>query len=278
MKKLLLLFIAVIPIFTVVQAKAEGLTKISTSVFKSTFIYFNDQVISIDVGLNNSYDATFEKNYVRLTAIQQKADYTTNLTVVTKSGIYGFLVDYKEQPEKLYYFPEDFTALRSFSSSPTVQSTPQAMNFQNTGVNQEVDDLCRLIATKKMDYPVAAFSKADVFFSVDKIYVRDDKFYIKVVANNESNIDFDVDFIKFHIKNKRKMKRSSLQEVYKQPLYCHNKITKLLANTKQTTVFVLDKFTIMKKKQFLVEVEEKGGERNMSFQINHKDILNAVEI
>ena len=257
---------------------AQDLTKISVSIFKSTFIYFDDQVISIDLGLNDSYDATFDKNFVRLTAIEQKADYITNLTVVTNSGIFGFLVDYKETPERLYYFPEDYKPLRNFKSvdKAGVQSYLPARTEQKVAV--DVQRTCENVSQLKMDYPIAAFTEANVYFSLDRIYVQDDKFYLKVLAQNESNIDYDIDFVKFHVKNKRKLKRASQQEVYKEPIYSFNSVKKLKANSSVTMVFVLHKFTIMNDKQFFVEIEEKGGERNILIQVPQNDILNAVEI
>lgn len=282
-----ILFAFILFVCVVNSAIAEGLTKISVSVFKSTFIYFDDQVVSIDLGMNESYDAVFQKNFVRITAIKQLADYQTNLTVTTRSGLYAFLIDYKDAPEKLYFFPEDFQALRYFtqtkgseSGSSKNSNTIEDPGFAgNTSVdNTPLKNACSMLSERKMNYPIAAYSRANVSFSMDKIYVSDDKFFLKIVCQNNSNIDFDIDFIKFQIKNKKKVKRSSKQEIYMEPLFVYNKFDKLKGNSDNQMIFVIDKFTILKNKRFIVEIEEKGGERNMSFIVPNNNILNATEL
>lgn len=276
---------------SVLNTFADGPTKISVSVFKSTFIYFDDQVVSIDLGMNESYDATFKKNFVRITAIKQLADYQTNLTVTTRSGLYAFLVDYSDIPEKLYYFPEDFQALRRFTkenktdedAAKTDEKKPQTI--VNPGfagdTNQDLSffkTASQQLAERKMEYPIAAFSRANIEFSVDKIYVSKDKFFVKIIAQNKSNIDFDIDFIKFSVKNKRKIRRASQQEIYMDPLFVFNKFDKLKGNSSDQMIFVIDKFTILKNKQFQIEIEERSGERNLSIEVPTTEILNATEL
>lgn len=262
-------------------AKGDVLTNIDVSLFKSSFIYFDDQVVSIDLGMNESYDATFEKNFVRITAIKQLADYQTNLTVTTKTGIYAFLINYKDNPDQLYYFPEDFKALRKFSapiaSAKDINNDKNQLG-QSTDKVDELGHKCKDLGERKVNYPVAAFSKAKVQFAIDQIYISDNKFFLKIVAQNQSNIDFDVDFVKFQIKNKKTIKRSSQQEVYIEPIFVYNKMNKLKANSTEMMVCVVDKFTIMSDKKFVVQIQENGGERNMSFEVPNSQILGAKEL
>lgn len=288
MKAIILFLLFALPIL---NSYADGPAKISVSVFKSTFIYFDDQVVSIDLGMNESYDASFEKNFVRITAIKERANYQTNLTVTTRSGLYAFLVDYSNIPEKLYYFPEDFKALRRFTQENKTDVDADKTDEKNTqtivnpGFAGDTNEnpsrwksACEKLAERKMEYPIAAFSRANIDFSVDKIYVSKDKFFVKIIAQNKSNIDFDIDFIKFLVKNRRKIKRASQQEIYMDPLFVFNKFEKLKGNSSDQMVFVIDKFTILKNKLFQIEIEEKGGERNLSLTIPTIEILNATEL
>ena len=263
--------ITIIIIFSFLSGlKAGDLKTIAVSVFKSTFIYFTDPVVSTDLGMNDAYDVLFEKNYVKVTAIKQKPGYQTNLTVTTETGIYAFLLDYQDQPEKLYFFPEDYSPLRVLGKPSNIQNH----NTKSSG-NIDIEQSCKELFEMVMEYPIVGFSKADVNFYMDKVYVRDNKFYLKFYLKNESNIDYDIDFVKFHIKNKKQIKRSSQQEIYLEPLYTFHEVKKLKANSSESIVFVLDKFTIMNDKQFFVEFEEKKGERNVSFQVMNKDIFQA---
>jgi hypothetical protein len=141
-----------------------------------------------------------------------------------------------------------------------------------------IQEYCEQLYESKMKYPITGYSKAKMNFYMDKIYVKDDMFFLKLNLKNESNIDFDVDFVKFHIQNKKKIKRSSKQEIYMEPIFSYNNIEKVKSNTSEYMVFVIDKFTIMNDKQFYVEFEEASGERNVAFQVLNKDIINAVEL
>lgn len=265
--------------------RAADVDSISVSVFKSTFIYFDAPVMQTDLGMDAAYDVAFEKNYVKITAVRQTADYQTNLTVVTKSGIYAFLVDYQNNPQKLYYFPEDYAALRRFDQMQTSKPSSNTLKVSDT-YNPEaakqsaatIQEYCEQLYESKMKYPITGYSKAKMNFYMDKIYVKDDMFFLKLNLKNESNIDFDVDFVKFHIQNKKKIKRSSKQEIYMEPIFSYNNIKKVKSNTSEYMVFVIDKFTIMNDKQFYVEFEEASGERNVAFQVLNKDIINAVQL
>lgn len=264
---------------------AAGVDSISVSIFKSTFIYFDAPVVQTDLGMDVAYDVAFENNYVKITAVQQRADYQTNLTVVTKAGIYAFLVDYKKNPEKLYFFPEDYTALRRFDemgtrNKPTVSSLKVADTYNPQATQKSIETMqeySEQLYETKMKYPITGYSKAKMNFYMDKIYVKDDMFFIKLNLKNDSNIDFDVDFVKFHIRNKKKIKRSSKQEIYMEPIYSYNNVKKVVSNTSEYMVFVIDKFTIMNDKQFYVQFEEASGERNVEFQVMNKDIISAVQ-
>lgn len=283
MKKSLIIFCLFVGMC--LMSQAADVDSISVSVFKSTFIYFDAPVIQTDLGMDAAYDVAFEKNYVKITALQQKAGYQTNLTVVTKAGIYAFLVDYENNPDKLYFFPEDYTALRRFDQmqarKPSSHSLRVADTYNPEAAKQSaatIQEYCEQLYESKMEYPITGYSKAKMNFYMDKIYVKDDMFFLKLNLKNESNIDFDVDFVKFHIQNKKKIKRSSKQEIYMEPIFSYNNIKKVESNTSEYMVFVIDKFTIMNDKQFFVEFEEESGERNVAFQVLNKDILNAVQL
>lgn len=80
------------------------------------------------------------------------------------------------------------------------------------------------------------------------------------MANN-SNINYDVDMLRFFIKDEKKSKRTALQEVEIQPLYVHGDTSTIRGNAKNIIVFALPKFTISDKKYFINSIDgEKWGE------------------
>jgi hypothetical protein len=93
---------------------------------------------------------------------------------------------------------------------------------------------------------------------------------------NKSNIGYDIDFLKFTVRDKKLIKRTAMQEAELTPRYVYNGKLSAIPGTKlQERVYVLPKFTIPDDKVLIVELFEKGGGRHLSLKITNQDILRA---
>ena len=107
------------------------------------------------------------------------------------------------------------------------------------------------------------------------IYIKGDVMFYRFRIINRSNIDYDVDFLKFYIRDKARIKRTASQEVEVSPIYVHGNDKKVDGNSSTEIVFALQKLTIPEAKYLEVELFEKNGGRHLNIDIKNKTIVNA---
>jgi len=81
------------------------------------------------------------------------------------------------------------------------------------------------------------------------------------------------------IRDKQRVKRTASQEEELQPLYVYKEHGAITAGkTKQTIVIAFPKFTVADHKNFVIQLFEKSGDRNLSLKIDGNAIAKAKNI
>ncbi|MDR1370503.1 MAG: conjugative transposon protein TraN [Dysgonamonadaceae bacterium] len=110
--------------------------------------------------------------------------------------------------------------------------------------------------------------------TLNNIYTIKGYFFIDVSIRNKTNIEYDVDQIRFKIEDKKQTKATNFQQIEMEPVLSINegdKFTKEYRN-----IYIFDKFTFPDEKVFTVEVAEKQvSGRTVILRIDYADILNA---
>jgi conjugative transposon TraN protein len=115
----------------------------------------------------------------------------------------------------------------------------------------------------------------DILGEVTGIYIKDKVVFYQFTINNQSPLDYDIYFIRFYIRDKRKGKRTASQELELKPLYSVGNIKTVKANDRNSLVFAMEKFTVPDAKYFLVQVGEKNGGRHLTLKIRNGKLLKA---
>lgn len=112
------------------------------------------------------------------------------------------------------------------------------------------------------------------------IHIHDDVLYFRIGLHNASHIRFDIDFIRFYIRDKKIGKRTVTQEHEAMPLDIAGLLERPVIDGKcgKTVVAALDKFTLADKKIFIIEIYEKGGGRHLYLKVHNRHIENAKPI
>lgn len=212
----------------------------------------------------------------------------TNFSVITTDGkFWSFVANYNEQPTILALnLAANTLTGESVSKSPSNVfingSDPKEGIIQFSGVNatqSEVVYNCTTILKKGRDIRHLGMEANRMEATLRGVYVKDNVIYYKMNIQNKSNINYDLDYIRFFVVDKTVAKRTSLQEIEVLPFYVYNDAIRTIKGHMATErVFAFQKFTIPDEKRILVMAGEVNGGRTLSFIINNDDIMNADKL
>ncbi len=77
------------------------------------------------------------------------------------------------------------------------------------------------------------------------------------------------------IRDRKKVKRTSSQEMEINPLFIGNKSGRIQAYASTTMIYAVKKFTIPDGKTLFINLFEENGGRHLTLKVDNKDILKA---
>ncbi len=269
MKQVIIGIIVGLPMF---QANSQPLTAINTNTrigittTKTTSLVFPQTILYVDRGSN---DILVQQVKVAQNILMVKAGRTgfteTNLSVVTTSGrIYSLNMRYDSIPIALVYY---------LGASDTIDRVDeQNITFQDKGLRQsKIAYYANSLLDSKRTINSIHDKTGGLKAAIIGIYIKDNVLFFQIALRNYSSIDYDIDFTKFYLRDKKKVKRAALQERELQPLNIAGNIHSVAAHHKSITVLALEKFTIPASKYLSIEIMEKKGVEHLALKIrNHK--------
>jgi len=283
MKRAILIFLF---LCTLQQSIAAGFVKqdtIEVSFFKTVVLIFEKPVISDDVG---SPDLLIESEgeKVKLAAAVQGM-HETNLFIETGDGYYSFIIRYNANPKTLTHFypgiKVTYPKSNVVASPQVIQDTKTSMEAKQAAVEGEKQNSyfkkCEMIAKRTNSFSDIGVFSARASVTLGDIYVSEDMLYFKIVMKNMSNIDYDVELIRFVVRHKKGViKQAASQETIMEPVYVYNgDINEIKGKDGLIKIFVFKKFTIANEKKLVVELWEDGGDRILNFAISEDMILHT---
>jgi conjugative transposon TraN protein len=194
----------------------------------------------------------------------------TNLTVITKDGkVYSFRVNYSDNPPDA---PVDMSKQK--------QEEKQIAVFRNRKLNNsQIQQLCKEAASGK-SFLHKSTKTFKVKLKLQCIYTCKDVIFYRFQLKNKSNIDYTLDFSRFYIRDRKRVKRTAQQEKELHPLsfYYANDLSIVPGNTSQTLVVAFRKFTIADNKNFVIQLFEKHGDRNPVLKIKGSELVKAQSL
>lgn len=248
---------------------------------KTVSLIFPAGIQSVDIGSGDVIADKFEgvENVLRVKANTNMFFPETNLSVITKDGkFYSFYVVYTEDPPVLSYQlnGNDFSGVSRKFFMETQDGSLAPVSFEEVQMNQaDMAFYSRKILEKNREMKHLGMRAFDIVFSLEGIYIRENVIFYSFNIENKSNINYDIDFIKFYIRDKKVFNRTAIQEMELQPLFKIPDIDTVSGKKRVKMVFALQKFTIPEDKNLEVEMFEKNGGRHMKFSVANDDIINA---
>ncbi len=283
MRKLTFLGVALLLSFlsiaqnTIIQVMENG----------TTHLVFPSDIIYTDIGDNQNYITSYTNNILRVKGV--KTLKQTNLTVLTKDQhFYSFFVMHFDNPQ-LNYFITKRMATKVLGDTdnksppvlpmtnqyePSINTRKVNLPIRNNAVDQNIpkeinsDLYQKAISLLKEPhlYNYIGARHGDIQLKVTGIYHSLDNCFMVYEIRNRGAIPYDISYIEFGIKERKRPKKAALHEKKLPPIFTVKAdITRVLPYQVNEYVAVFDKVTVPNDRLFYMEVVEDG--RNITLDI-----------
>jgi conjugative transposon TraN protein len=249
--------------------------QLSIAANQTTHLIFPLQILSVDRG---SADLLAQKAKGLDNVLQVKAARDsfplTSLSVITEDGkLYSFLVSYDSLPSQLNYrFGGILKVGDSVVSTALKPGLPtDTGRLANIRIASEV-------AVKKNGMRGIRDKKYGMSLSLKGVFIHGDVIYLKLMLRNRTHIGYDVDLLRFSIRDRQQAKRTAMQENEQVPLLIYGNAATVRGKTGQTVIVALPKFTIPDKKILYIQLMEKNGGRHLQLRAGNRTIVKAAPV
>lgn len=274
MKKILifnLLLLSTSSLFAQIFNKSEEMQVIKVNEEVSSHITIGEPIEYVDISTGKIVGDLPIKNILRIKPIEFDNDSTK-----FKEGDVLALVTIVGERYKIQ-FNCVYTENRNLATSNVDVKTDEMASYVNVNVDMPAAEMRKLswhIWNSGHKYFDVSREAYKIRITLNNIYTFRGFFFIDVSIKNKTNIEYDVDQIRFKIEDKKITKATNFQQIEVEPVLSINegeKFTKEYRN-----IFVFEKFSFPDEKVFTVEVAEKQiSGRTVILRIDYADILNA---
>jgi conjugative transposon TraN protein len=259
MKKILTFLVLVSSI-----AYAQDTIEITFSM--TTSLVFEYPIVNVDRGSKRILAQRVQgtENAIQVKAASKDIE-ETNLTVFTRDGnVHHFFVSYTEKPAKfVYHIPDLSSNQTEFSDGP------------NTKL---IQSLCDKILFLNNPERIATKRRNKMKLSIEGVYANQTLIFYHLKAQNRSQINYDIESLRFFIRDTQQAKRTAIQDIEVIPVHVYQDIQRIHGFDEVSTIIILKKFTIPDAKRLDVELTEKDGGRNITLHLRDHDIMKARKI
>ena len=247
------------------QIKAIEPYHMAVAFSKTTNIIFPYSIVSVDIGSRDvlAQKAKGVENILQIKAAKESFPQT-NISIITADGtLTSFILDYAEQPSVL-----------SLSLVPEETKNSSCM-LSETFNEAEVQKYAKLASVSKEKNSSIKDKRFGICMKLNGLFIHDNIMYLRMSIANKTNINYDINQLRFYIRDQKKAKRTATQEIEINPLYVKDDTAVIVEQTERVFVYAVPKFTIPDKKYLVIELMEKNGGRHLKIKVRNKTILQA---
>ena len=240
--------------------KTDKLEQVFINKMVSTHFVINDPIKYVDISTVLVAGDIALKNIVRVKPLTDSITKMGIITIATEREMVQFELIYTNDMDK---------AVKQYT-------VKQAQNYRHPDVKLSEKEMIRICETvlMKKSHNKRSVEKNKISVTLNNIYVLYDHYFLDISVENESNIDFDIDQIRFKVEDEKITKATNFQQLEISPKYQQNKDKGFSKSYRN--VFVFEKFTFPDDKVLTFEIAEKQmSGRAEVLKIKYKDVLNA---
>lgn len=250
-------------------------------------LVFQNEIINFDVGLGSTSEgADILASKVGDTRLKLAAGVEnfakTNLFVETDHAYYNFIVTYNPFPSQLMYFIATDDA-QKIKDSNAIKTNNKPDNIHTDFVMEEKDNhsiaLCGKVIKKEEKSFIYANNTLGIGFQLDNIYTNGDSLFFKFTVSNDTNVKYVLGYLGYLIKKTGTGKKAGVNVSEPiTPLYTYQTFSELNSGERKNIVCIFPKFTLEVKKELIIDLWEKKGERMVELKVTPKQIVKAKRL
>ncbi|MFV0531860.1 MAG: DUF4138 domain-containing protein [Flavobacteriales bacterium] len=241
-------------------------------------------------------------NERQVVTVQAKRKFkVTNITAIANDNTYyEIVVLYTPNPPKknLHFYDFNYKPSAETSYRKEEEGEPEDITIEEAVKEREIEEKLNTIyfedsiRYKETAKRINSGSKyggikrvkrmvEGVGVRLDGVFVRKDKFYLKLRFDNVSPYPFDIEEVGFSYNRDKGHNRQTAPESFAEPIYAFDtKIMSILPdkNRSKAITFVFDRFFVEKGKYLFVTVYERGTERKIVLPIHSHYVNNPITL
>ena len=265
----------IVSAFAKAQQQPIPLDTIYANDTKNVALFFPEPIRQGITGSDNfvfTYNLEKEQYFGLL---QAKPGKESNLLVVNRNGsIFSYIVRYKKQLSKLNYFIPLSNSIGNEKPIKVDSILAESSEERVDNRTYYYQKFCSYLLNRNQRIGRIKKRNEGIVLSVENIVFDKEELYFVIQIDNNSTLDYDLNFLNLSIETRQKGKRKSLQRLYQEPIYKHNLPSKIAESETVRFVYVLPKFSLSDDRRAILELNEKDGERNIEMKLSHRYINN----
>lgn len=234
---------------------------------KTSSLIFEQPIISVDRGDRKvlAQKAKGVDNVLQVKAAEACFE-PSSLTVVTADGLlFPFVVTYDHDPKAMNRY---ISGQQRTKAQLTVLSQNHYLMQQYSKLVRQDQRVLRGISTREYDLELA----------VEGIFLQGPLLFFKISVSNHSRIDYDLEPLRFFIRDKKTVKRTAIQEIEINPLHELKDLESIAPGGTAHLIYAVEKFTIPDKQVLAVNLLEKGGSRHLQVLVKQSKFRKVLTL
>lgn len=173
-------------------------------------------------------------------------------------------------------FLHPFTASAQSAVMPITRATLKSFPGQTNAISEkELQGYCSKLQKdhRRIYYLISRGFRMNL--QLKGIYSHEKLLFFRLSVSNHSHLDFDVDSIRFFMREARVTKKNSVTPHSLPPLYTYGNTQSIRGKSREESVIVLPRFTLPAEKRLVIEVTEKNGGRKLQLFVDNFTLLRS---
>ncbi|GAA3554103.1 DUF4138 domain-containing protein [Snuella lapsa] len=230
---------------------------------KNVALFFPEPIRQGITGTDN-FVFTYNREKEQYFGLLQATPGTdSNLLAVTKNGqVYSYILKYKEQLTKLNYFITSKASIGNEQPKNIKEKSIVQTENASTDRSVYIQKFSEYLLKRKYE-SIATKRKKGIKLQLEKMVYNSSEVYLVLEIKNNSEIDFEVDYLKVYRANGNNKRKASFQRLEQEIIYQHKMANQIKTEENKRFVYVLPKFVLGDNERLIIELKELKGNRKV---------------